>query len=66
MERTWTTWFEIDVESQEEAEQIFKTMMNDDDFSPYEEELNQQNITSEHYKLYKNLDFIKRIKWNSM
>jgi len=66
MERTWTTWFEIDVESQEEAEQIFKTMMNDDDFSPYEEELSQQNITSENYKLYKNLDFIKRIKWNSM
>lgn len=60
MNRTWTTWFEIDAQSQEEAEQIFKTMM--DDQSLYEEELNQLNVTQEYYELYEDLSLIKEIQ----
>jgi len=60
MHRTWTTWFEIDAQSQEEAEQIFKTMMGDQ--SLYEEELNQLNVTQEYYELYEDLSLIKEIQ----
>jgi len=61
MHRTWTTWFEVDASSQEEAEQKFNAMYNDASSSIYEEELNQLNVTQEYCELYEDLNLIKEI-----
>ena len=58
MVRTFTTWVEIEADSQEEAVRKFEAISHDDLCM---EELEQMNIDEEKFLLYENLDLIKEI-----